>query len=110
MTRTKLQYAQETGPNLREKRMRNIATLLISLSRCGVKRVGVKASRKILLELGLNKTDYKPNGDLRAHGDALGGHGLRLLYVGDTIMLSQSNIHKCQEYLARINGQLLLKI
>jgi hypothetical protein len=63
--------------------------------------------------LGLEKLcGEEKNGDMRAHGDACGGHGLHLRMVshkfcGKMIVLNEDNLRRCLDYVARVEPSLV---
>ena len=99
-------YISEVGP--REKRCVNIAIAILELHETHKKATGVATDRlraHIRTNLKMEKLEgEKHNGDLRAHGDALGGHGLKLTVVREggkrIVKFSEGNIQICRDYLA----------
>lgn len=94
----------------RKDRMHNIAiaVLKISIDHKGARTKTLREYIRQQLALPkINGEDLK--GDLRAHGDALGGHGLHLdverrRIKGKTervIMFTDKNVKKCQEFLEK---------
>lgn len=94
----------------RKHRMHNIAIAALEIRATGKEGARTRTLREhIRKQLGLPTLQGEQHkGDLRAHGDALGGHGLHLdvgrqQIQGKTervIMFTDSNIEKCEEFLA----------
>jgi len=111
---SKSEYIEDIGDGKRKERCTNIATAMISAwdkmpeedKNGGQKYIVKKHLRDHILE----KTNQTPNdivGDYRAHGDACGGHGLKLDMEGSgsegTIKFTKKNIKKCIEFLITRN-------
>lgn len=107
---TKQKYEYKTDEVTRKDRMHNIAVAILEIQGTGKKGTRTRSLREHIREqINLPRLNGEPNkGDLRAHGDALGGHGLHL-DVGRqsvqgkserVVMFSKENVSKCEEFLA----------
>lgn len=93
----------------RNDRMYNIATAIINLHAANKKGTRSSTLRDhIRTELRLPEIHGEEKlGDLRAHGDAIGGHGLRLVVERKTIdgkkervvMFTHDTLTKCQNFI-----------
>lgn len=98
-------YVSESGD--RRRRSRNIATAILELRESHPKATGVRTSRlRAHIRAALKLPELKGEthlGDLRAHGDALGGHGLKLEVVREggtrVVKFSPGNLGLCQKFL-----------
>ena len=104
-------YVVESGP--REKRCKNIALAILELRETHKKVTGVATDRlrahiraKLALPSIIGEMYY---GDLRAHGDALGGHGLKLTVVRESkkrvVKFTEENLKICRDYIAGNKGE-----
>lgn len=95
--------------NNRKDRIFNIATAILEIHKSGKEGARTEKLREYIRErLGLPTLSGESwLGDLRAHGDALGGHGLKLEVIRKRIggkdqriiMFTENNISACAEYL-----------
>jgi hypothetical protein len=104
---SKSKYVAETGA--RSLRSRNIATAILELKELNPQATGVGTARlraHIRARLGLEALGGEARlGDLRAHGDALGGHGLKLKVVREganrVIKFTPENLRICRDHLSQ---------
>lgn len=105
MTKNTYKYVKETGA--RSLRSRNIATAILELKEENPQATGVATGRlraHIRAELEMVALEGEEHlGDLRAHGDALGGHGLKLVVVREggkrVVKFSPENLGLCRKFL-----------
>lgn len=103
---TKNKYVKETGA--RVLRSKNIAIAVLELKESNPDATGVGTARlraHIRGKLGVDALSGEAHlGDLRAHGDALGGHGLKLVVVREganrVVKFTPANLKVCQDFLA----------
>jgi len=111
MSVAELAYVAETT---RKDRAHNIAIAILKLKDGENHGARTRMIRRVIREeLGLPILEGEAmNGDLRAHGDALGKHELFLDVLRKTVqgktervvMFTEENVKKCEEYLEK-NGE-----
>lgn len=100
--------------NIRGNRCYNIAILLSEIIRSNntnYKSINSKLLRKLIREKLLLPTLTDKDlfdGDLKGHGDAVGGHGLHLECIKKRnsveILLNKNNYEKCQSFIKKFNS------
>lgn len=101
------EYKKDIG--LREARCHNVALAIVRNSEKLTGNIENKwTTKRKIRDFILRETDQTPEdklGDNRAHGDACGGHGLKLDMIGEgadaQIYFTKKNINICKAYLKK---------